>query len=350
MRLSIVRVLVCAALFAVTAFAQRAFAADASGEGYRYYEIGDIKAAGTGERRPGMLLVGGGDWPYDGFRWFIERAGHGRIVILRASGDVEAQKEFFEDIGGITAAQTLVFSDRRAASDPRVLDIVRGADGLFLAGGDQANYVRYWKGTPLAAAISEHVRAGKPIAGTSAGLAVLGAFVYGALDGGSQTSPDALADPAGPQSTLVDDFLHLPFLGDVITDSHFDQRARQGRLIAWIARLVHERGRPDIAGLGVDEYTALAIDGGGEARVFSGNGGHVWLLRPLRAADVYAPGKPLSFRAVPVVGLGTDSVLHLPQFRVERPAFRAVYDVEAGELRRRDDAIADAKPRAAGKP
>lgn len=340
MRLPIVRVLGCALLFAVASFAQGVFAAEAVDEGYRYYDIGDVAAVRPGSVRPGMLLVGGGDWPYDGFRWFIDRAGHGRIVILRASGDVEAQKEFFNDIGGITAAQTLVFSDRRAASDPRVLGIVRGADGLFLAGGDQANYVRYWKGTPLAAAISEHVRGGKPIAGTSAGLAVLGAHVYGALDGGSQTSPEALADPAGPQSTLVEDFLHLPFLDAVITDSHFDQRARQGRLIAWIARLIHDHARIDITGLGIDEYTALAIDGGGTARVFSGNGGHVWLFRPLRAADVYAPGKPLSFHAMPAIGLGTDSVLHLPQFRVERPAFEVVYDVEAGTLRRREAAKA----------
>ncbi len=306
-------------------------AADA---GYRYYEIGDLAAPRPRPTAFGLLLVGGGDWPYDGFRWFIERAGNGRIVILRASGDVEAQNEFFNDIGGITAAQTLVFSDRRAASDPRVLGIVRGADGLFLAGGDQANYVRYWKDTPLAKAIDDHVRAGRPLAGTSAGLAVLGAHVYGALDGGSQTSRDALADPAGPTSTLTGDFLHLPFLDAVITDSHFGRRERQGRLIAWLAKLAHERRQPDVAGLGVDEYTALAISGTGESRVFSGNGGHVWLFRPLRAADVYAPGKPLSFRAVPVVGLGTGSVLHLPQFRVEQPAFHAVYDVEAGKIRR----------------
>ena len=132
----------------------------------------------------------------------------------------------------------------------------------------------------------------------------------------------------------------------MITDSHFDQRQRQGRLIAWIARLIHEHRRPDITGLGIDEYTALAIAGDGSARVFSGNGGHVWLFRPLRAADVYAPGKPLSFRAVPVVGLGTDSVLHLPKFRVERPAFEAVYDVEAGTLRRRDNAVAGARAQA----
>jgi hypothetical protein len=41
-------------------------------------------------------------------------------------------------------------------------------------------------------------------------------------------------------------------------------------------------------------------------------------------------------RDVSVTGIGTDSVVQLPDFRVERPAFRYVYDVEAGRLQRRD--------------
>ena len=52
--------------------------------GYRYYEIGDVAAKAPQPTRQGLMLVGGGDWPYDAFRWLIERAGHGRIVILRA--------------------------------------------------------------------------------------------------------------------------------------------------------------------------------------------------------------------------------------------------------------------------
>lgn len=306
-------------------------------DGYRYYAIGDLAAPRPAPTRAGAMLVGGGDWPYPAFRWLIERAGHGRIVILRASGSTEAQDEFFRDIGGITAAQTLVFEDRRAASDPQVLEIVRQADGIFLAGGDQSNYVRYWKGTPLNRALDAHVRAGKPIGGTSAGLAILGAHAYGAMDGGSLTSEDALRDPAGPALTLVDDFLHLPYLERVLTDSHFGKRERLGRLIAMLARLAQEQGRDDLVGIGVDEYTALCIDGDGIGRVFSGDGGHAWLVGPQPAAEVYAAGKPLSVRAVPVLGVGGDSVLHLADFRVERPAFSALYDVEAGRLVGRDE-------------
>ena len=307
----------------------------AARKGYEYYQIGDIQAARPGATQAGQMLVGGGDWPYDAFRWFIEKAGHGRIVILRASGTTEAQDEFFKDIGGITSAQTLVFSDRSAASDPKVLEIVRNADGLFLAGGDQSHYVNYWKGTPLNQAIDAHVRAGKPIGGTSAGLAVLGAYAYGAMDGGSVVSKTALRNPFDSEVTLVGDFLHMPFLDRVITDSHFGKRERLGRLIAFVARLSQEQGRADLAGIGVDEYTALCIDADGLGRVFSGNGGHAWLVRPQRQADLIAAGKPLTFRDVPVVGLGTQSRLHLEGFGVDQPAYQAIFDVDRGRLTQR---------------
>ncbi|WP_082578464.1 cyanophycinase [Lysobacter sp. Root690] len=307
-------------------------------EGYRYYQIGDLSAPRPAPTQAGMMLVGGGDWPREAFEWMIQRAGHGRIVILRASGSVEAQNEFFHDIGGITAAQTLVFDDRRAASDPQVLAIVRDADGIFLAGGDQSKYVRFWKDTPLARALDAHVRAGKPIGGTSAGLAILGGYSYGAMDGGSLVSQEALRDPTGPQLTLVDDFLHMPYLQRVITDSHFGKRERLGRLIAFVARLSNEHARDDLIGLGVDEYTALCIDARGHGTVFSGNGGHVWLVRPRQSAQVYAPGQPLSIREVQVIGLGTGSRLRLRDFKVEQPALHELYDVESGQLIRREPA------------
>lgn len=325
-------ILTLAAVVGTVAAADAPVADASRRDGYRYFEIGDLKAARPGATEAGLMLVGGGDWPYDAFRWMIEKAGHGRIVILRASGTVEAQDEFFKDIGGITAAQTLVFDDRRAASDPEVLRIVREADGIFLAGGDQSNYVRFWKGTPLNEALDAHVRAGKPIGGTSAGLAILGAYAYGAMDGGSIVSPTAMTDPAGSEVTLVDDFLHMPYLQNVITDSHFGERDRLGRLIAFVARLSAEQKRTDLAGIGIDEYTALCIDANGVARVHSGDGGHVWLVRPRRQADVFAAGQPLTFRDVPVIGLDTGSVLRLPDFSVEHPAFERRFDVVKGVL------------------
>jgi len=307
----------------------------AAQRGYAYYSIGDLGVPTPGKTEPGLMLVGGGDWPIDAARWMVERAGHGHLVILRASGTTEAQEEFYNDVKGVASAQTFVFDSRRGASDPVMLAAVAKADGIFIAGGDQSNYVNYWKGTPLNQALDAHVRAGKPIGGTSAGLAILGAYSYGAMDGGSLLSEVALKDPFGSEVTLVDNFLHMPGLENVITDSHFGKRERLGRLITWVARLSKEQGREDLVGIGVDENTALCIDGDGIGRVFTGNGGYAWLIRPQRQADVVVAGKPLTFRDVPVVGIGPQSTLRLAGFEVEQPAFTATYDIEHGRLQKR---------------
>lgn len=305
------------------------------GKGYVVYEIGDATAATPGKVQPGLMLVGGGDWPVDAFRWMAQRAGNGHLVILRASGDTEAQDEWFHDVGGIASARTFVFRDRAAASDPEVLAAVRSADGIFLAGGDQSNYVRYWKGTPLNEAIDAHVRQGKPIGGTSAGLAILGAYAYGAMDGGSIDSATAMGQPLGPEVTLVEGFLHMPYLERVITDSHFGKRERLGRLIAFVANL-RQGGHADVVGLGVDEQTAVCIDGEGRARVFSANGGSAWLVQPEGPPKRARTGKSLDYRAVKVTGVGVDSTLTFPALAVERPSFERLAQVVDGKLDVRD--------------
>lgn len=331
--------LACVAAVARPATSQRV--------GYQYFEIGDVQASRPGQLQPGLMMVGGGDWPYEAFRWMTARAGHGRIVILRASGTTEAQDEFFNQVGGITGAQTLVFQDRAAASDPEVLEIVRQADGLFIAGGDQSNYVRFWKGTPLNEAINRHVREGKPLGGTSAGLAIMGAYSYGAMDGGSLTSEHALRDPLGPAVTLVDDFLQLPLLppGEVVTDSHFAARDRLGRLLVFVTRLAGAHAGSRIKGLGVDEYTALCIDGDGNGRVYTGNDGKAWLVIPGASDEGIAtqarnapakpplePGQVIDFPDFYVTGIGSGSRLSLPAFTVEQPAFRSRAEVVQGRL------------------
>ena len=344
------------ALLACALLPPSAIAADAPKPGaYEYFQIGDIRAATPEPTHGGLMLMGGGTEVDAAFAWLVAQAGHGHIVILRASGDDELQKYIYNDVGNVRSVQTLIFHDRAQASDPRVLDIVRRADGIFIAGGDQANYVHFWKGTPLNALIDAHVRDGKPIGGTSAGLAILGRYSYGALDGGSITSPEALANPLGPAVTLVDDFLHLPplYASQVITDSHFDTRERLGRLLAFMANLAKTQHTADIVGLGVDENTALCIDEDGQARFFSGHpGGHADLvvLAKLKqvehqggqaALDAYlekrvSADKPLDLDGYSITAIGTDSTLQFPSLRVGHPDSREMIDVQDGKLIRRE--------------
>lgn len=315
----------------------------AARDGYEYYQVGDLTADRPGATEPALLLMGGGEWPHQAFAWLAAKGGHGHFLILRASGGDDLQKELYHDVGGVASVQTLVFHRRAAASAPRVLEIVRRADGIFIAGGDQANYVRFWKGTPLNALLDRHVAEGKPIGGSSAGLAILGGHAYGALDGGSITSAEALADPLGKGVTLVDGFLHMPRLQQVITDTHFDARARQGRLIAFVARLRHE-GHRDVVGLGVDEGTVLAVDGNGIGQVFTLNDGFAWLLRPQGQPGRIEAGSPLDYRGVRVTGVGTQSRIDLRSLDVERPVFEAIADVQDGKLDLQRGAAAAGRP------
>lgn len=311
-----------------------AAAGSAAAKDYRRFFVGDRGLHTPGRVEPGLLLAGGGDRNLDAARWFLGKAGNGHIVVLSASYTTELADEFYKDAGGAASVETFVFKNGKPATDPAILDALARADGIFIAGGDQARYVRYWKGTPIAAALDAHVRAGKPLGGTSAGLAILGEYLYGAMDGGSIRSPEALADPLGPAVTIEQDFLHLPMLKGVVTDTHFKERDRLGRLFAFVTKAQTLTGTPQRAliGLGVDESAALAVDGEGRGRIFATDpAGMGWVVRT-GGIETPKPGQPLTLRRAEAVGIGPGSVVRLPEGRVEAPAFHRYYRIADGRV------------------
>lgn len=278
------------------------------------------------------MLLGGGDWPYDAFHWFFGRAGHGHVVVLRASYADENQREMYEKIGGVASVETLVFNDRKASFDSRVLAVIAHADGIWIAGGDQSNYVKFWKGTPVQDALNRHVANGKPLGGTSAGLAVQGRYVYGAMDGGSLTSQDTLADSRTAAATIVEDFLKLEplYSAGVFTDTHFNQRERQVRLMTMMARVQDRHPGTPLLGIGIDEYTALCIDGEGQGAIFSGNNGHAWLFRAGRSS-LHKNG-PLRADGWQVILAGRDSRIDTRDWSVVHPDFIAIASIRDGRI------------------
>ncbi len=294
------------------------------------YLEGDPSGPAPAPVSGGLLLMGGGDHDIDAMRWFIAKAGHGHIVILRASQHGEASTEFYRELGGVLSAETFVTHRRSASYDKHLLEALRKADGVFIAGGDQARYVRRWRGTPIAEALDAHVRAGKPLAGTSAGLAMLGEYLYGCMDGHSLTSPEGLADPYGKGTTIEKDFLHLGLLKQVITDSHFTERGRLGRLFAFIAKAQASRptDAPPLIGVGVDEGASLAVEPDGTGHVYptvAGTG--VSIVSGAGIGRVKVAG-PLTAARVRVTFAGEQSVVHLPSGHVDKPG--RVQDYSAG--------------------
>ena len=298
--------------------------------GYSYYSIGDTRAPRPARTQAALLLSGGGEWDFDAFRWFAAKAGHGHIVLLGASGGGEDGVSFFRDIGAVASVETLVFARRDASFNPKALAILARADGIFIEGGDQSKYVRLWKGTPVARLIDRAIRDGRPVGGTSAGLAILGGASYGAMDGGSVDSATALRDPEGPAVTIVRNFLHMPFLAHVITDTHFMARNRLGRLIAFIAK-VRRTSDTHAIGLGIDQDSALCVDATGKGRLFTIKGGFAWLVEP-KSQPLERPGAPLDYPSIRITGVGPASVVDLKTMEVSSPAFRKEVSITDGVL------------------
>ncbi|MDP3069019.1 MAG: cyanophycinase [Opitutaceae bacterium] len=298
---------------------------------YDYWITGNPADAHPATTRAGLVLAGGGSEVVEAWKWFVACAGGGDIVVLRASGGDGYHGLVTDKVGGADSIETILFHDASAAHDPRVLDIIARAEGIWLAGGDQARYVAYWKDTPVGAALNAHLRAGKPLGGTSAGLAVLGEYYFAALHG-SVTSETVLRDPFHRAVTLGRGFIAAPALAGVLTDSHFMARQRLGRLIAFLARLQADEKPARLVGLGLDEATALCVEPDGHATVFTEKNGRAWLVVTTQPPEPPVAGKPLAARGIRVTGLGPESTLNLTDLRVARPIALRTFSVIDGTL------------------
>lgn len=223
----------------------------------------DVKTATKG----GLVLMGGGKDVDPAFQWMINRSGGGDVVVLRATGTA-AYNPYINDMGKVNSVETLKIDSRELANNDTVAAIIRNAEMLFIAGGDQSNYMRYWRGTKTEAALNYLLNEKKaPVGGTSAGCAIMGGFYYSG-ENGSVVSADALKNPFHANITLYNnDFLKAPFLQNLITDQHYLARSREGRSVVFLARIFREWNLPARA-IAVDERTAVCIDSEGRATVF----------------------------------------------------------------------------------
>lgn len=286
--------------------------------GYRYYLMGNAENVDVNTQGL-IVLQGGGDAVTENFERMAEKGGHGDFVVLRASGGTD-YNELIYPLCKCDSVETIVFESAEAAYDEFVLNTIRNADALFIAGGDQSNYVRFWQGTPVEDAIQSVIAKPAPIGGTSAGMAILGEFVYAAM-GPNVTSEVALHDPYFEGVTLTRDFLELPKLGNVITDQHLLERDRMGRTVAFLARLAQDNALPEVRAIAADRETALHIDPAtGKASVFgtqSHQTPYVYFLRAVGPPEVCAEGSPLTSSTVEVSRVGPGGTFDIDAWQDE---------------------------------
>lgn len=304
----------------------------ASAASYQYKRLGNPKDAVT-KPEGGVAMMGGGDDLDEAFRWLCGKANGGDFVILRARGNDE-YNPYVNGLCKANSVATLVIPNRQAAQEPRVAEIIRHAEAIFIAGGDQSRYVNFWKGTPVLEALNAHVAAGKPIGGTSAGLAVLGEFVYACLedkpDDADLTSREVLSDPYNKRVTVIRGFLKIPGLENILTDSHFAKRDRMGRSLGFLARIVADGWSKAPREIAIDQASALLLEPNGQGKIV-GTGLGVYFLEVTEAPELCKLGQPLTLRNVAAYRAPTGAHFYVQQWTGDGGQSYTI-SVDAGQI------------------
>lgn len=200
----------------------------------------------------GTLVIIGGHEDHDGSQVILKEVAkhvrNGRLVLATIAshepeGYLERYQEAFAGLG-VKSVEELYIADRTDAAQAEKLKVLEGVQAIFFSGGDQLRITSQIGDTPIFDRVHEIYSSGGIIAGTSAGASVIGEAM---LVKGKSDSSFRLGD------------LHMaPGLGlvpDVIIDQHFAQRGRIGRLLGAVAH------NPRVLGIGIDEDTAIVVEG-----------------------------------------------------------------------------------------
>jgi cyanophycinase len=208
---------------------------------------------GSGRSAGSLIAIGGAEDREDTktiLRYIAQRIGSGKLVISTlASGHADEVWEIYRTLFssmGVKSVKHLRVNYRDDSSEASQLGVLADATAVFFTGGDQLRITTRLGGAPLTERIEEIYRRGGIIAGTSAGATALGEMML-------------VGSPAEGICKLSD-IRMTPGLGlakNLIIDQHFSERGRIRRLLGAVAE------NPRMLGIGVDEDTAVVIDGDG---------------------------------------------------------------------------------------
>jgi cyanophycinase len=207
-----------------------------------------------------LLVIGGAEDKYNERRIlkkFLELAGgeNAEVLIVPVASDypefaADVYTQAFRNLG-ITSPRVLRATSRQEVFQADPDELLDRVTGVFITGGDQMRLVSLLGGTKLAAHLRRLVRE-TPIvlAGTSAGAAGMSTSMI--VRGEATSHPHKGAVKLSPG---------LGFLKNIIIDQHFTERGRISRLITAVSY------NPYNLGIGIDENTAIILDGKGVLEV-----------------------------------------------------------------------------------
>jgi cyanophycinase len=223
-------------------------------------------AANAAEAPRGTLFIaGGGDLSEELCAEFVRIAG-GRgtarvAVVPMASEDAASSGEESAERWRRLGAKAFVLNlSRDEAADAKMVSALDDATGVWFGGGDQARLAAVLRDTPVLAKIVERYHGGAVIGGTSAGAAIMSAWMITGNQVRPETSPEpTYYDDEFPR--IARDTIEVApgfgLLPTAIVDQHFIRRERANRLLTAVLE------RPELLGVGIDEGTAVIVSSDG---------------------------------------------------------------------------------------
>ena len=208
-----------------------------------------------------LLVIGGAEDKYNERRIlkkFLKLAGteNAEILIVPVASDypefaADVYTQAFRNLG-VANPRVLRATSRQDVVNADIDKLLDGVTGIIMTGGDQMRLVSLLGGTKLAEKIRKMVRETEVVlAGTSAGAAAM------------STSMIVRGEPSShPHKNAVRLSPGLGFLKNIIIDQHFSERGRISRLITAVSF------NPYNLGIGIDENTAIILDGKGKMEVY----------------------------------------------------------------------------------
>jgi cyanophycinase len=195
-----------------------------------------------------LVIIGGGGRPRDVLKRFIELAGgrDAQFVVFPTAMpdpiDIGLESSFLKR-AGVRHVTVLPAREEKDVDSAENLEVLKKATGVWFGGGRQWRFVDAYEGTKTAELLRDVLRRGGVIGGSSAGATIQGDYLV-------------RGSPFGPKAMMCEGYERgLCFLPGVAIDQHFTARNRFADMTSLM------RKYPQFLGIGIDESTALIVQG-----------------------------------------------------------------------------------------
>ena len=210
---------------------------------------GTSRAQEVGPENGSLVIVGGAMRDPAIVERFLDLAGgpDAPIVVIPTAGGADEYDQYWRGLkqfkeAGATHLTVLHTKDRGVANSNEFVKPIREARGVWFGGGRQWHLADSYLDTKVHAELWALLERGGVIGGSSAGATIQGSYL-------------ARGDTKTNEIMMGDHEVGLGFVKNVAIDQHLLRRNRQFDLLEII------EARPELLGIGLDENTAIVVQG-----------------------------------------------------------------------------------------